>query len=79
MLNPVLPVLRLAQKKNNAIFLGQIVRFTHREIMPKIFKCANYFSYNIKIDVICHAKKPRTHASIRILTNFLAIKLLLLG
>ena len=66
-------------EKSNAIFLGQIICFTHREITPKIFKSANYFSYNTKIDVICHTKKPRMHAFIRILSNFSAIELLLSG
>ena len=74
MLNRVLPVLRLARKKGNALFLGQIVRFTHLEITPKIFKCANYFSYDTKIDAICHMNQPRAHANIRILNNFLAVK-----
>ena len=51
-------------KKSNALFLGQIVHFTHREITPKIFKCAylNYLSYNTKINATCHTKKPRTYA-----------------
>ena len=35
MLKPVLPVLRLARIKSNALLLGQIVRFTCCEIMPK--------------------------------------------
>ena len=79
MLNHVLPVLILARKKSNSLFLGQIVRFTHREITPKIFKCANYFSYNTKINTICHVNKQRTHAYIRILTIFSGIKLLFMS
>ena len=79
MLNRVLPVLRLAQKKSNAIFLGQIICFTYREITRKIFKWANYFSYNTKTDAICHGKKLRMHSYTQILTHFSAIKLLLSG
>ena len=74
MLNCVLPVLRLARKKSNALFLGQFIHFTHHEITQKIFKCANYFFYDTKIDAICHVNQPRAHANIRILTNFLAVK-----
>ena len=53
MLSHVLPVLRLAKKKRNALFLGQIVHFTHHEIRPKIFKCAYYISYDTKINANC--------------------------
>ena len=66
MLNFVLPVLRLIRKKGNALSLGQIVRFTHCEITPKIFKCAFYFSYDTKIDAICHVNKLRTYAYVPI-------------
>ena len=66
MLNCVLPVLRLAQKKDNVLFLGQIIWFSHRGITPKIFKCANYYSYCTKIDAIRHVNKPRTHEYIQI-------------
>ena len=58
MLSHVLPVLRLARKKSNALFLGQIVHFTHREITPKIFKCANYVSYETKSTPIVKRTKP---------------------
>ena len=64
------------EKKSNAMFLGQIVSFTHREITPKIFKCANCFSYDTKIDAISHMNKPRIHAYIQIFAKFSAIKLL---
>ena len=58
MLSHVLPVLRLARKKSNALFLGQIVQFTHREITPKIFKCANYVSYETQSIPIVKRTKP---------------------
>ena len=32
----------------------------HCEIMQNIFKCANFISYDTKIDAICHVNKPRT-------------------
>ena len=81
MLNRVLPVLILARKKSNALdlSLGQIVRFTHLEITPKISKCAKYFSYDTNRDAICHVNKPRMHAYIRILTIFGGIKLLFMS
>ena len=72
-------VLRLASKKSIALFLGQNVRFTHREITQKLFKCTNCLSYDTKIDAICHVNKLRMHAYIRILTKFSAIKLLFSG
>ena len=79
MLNRVLSVLRLARKKSYALFLRQIVRFSHREITPKIFKCTLYFSNDTKIDAICNVNKLRMHEYILISTNFSAIKLLFMS
>ena len=74
LLNHVLPMPRLARKKSNVLFLGQIVHFTHSEITPKIFKCASCISNDTKIDAICHVNKPRTHAYIQILSKFSPLK-----